>query len=596
MPATILVVDDDVAVAAAVRTILLMDGYDVLTAHSGQEALDLMRQSTPDLIISDIGMPPMDGYQFYEAVQRVPRWRAIPFIFLTGRDSPDAIRKGKALGVDDYLTKPMEPDELLAVVRGKLRRREDLRREWTELERLRRDIIALLSHEFRTPLSTLQAAADLLLQGEATLSPADVRELHQHIQQSGDRLEELAEEFLRRARLEISAAQNPNDPSRDGDEAPQCSLRPDQPALILVVEDDARVAQMVRASLTAKGYNVLLASHGLEALQVMKQQTPSLILSDIMMPQMDGYQFYEAVQHEPRWRSIPFIFLTVRGAPEDILKGKMLGVDDYVTKPFESEELLAVVEGRLRRSAALREGWKELEQVRRDIIATLSHEFRTPLSTLKAAADLLLQGDATLSADDVRELHKHIQKGGDRLEELVEDFLLAARIETGAVRDDYEQDRRTVDVASLLVSLASRWRLRAEEAQLTFELDCPLNLPPVEASEAHLQDAIGRLLSNAIKFNRPDGMVSLAASADDQFVRIVVSDTGIGIAPEDHERIFHRFVQLGRETFEQQGLGLGLPVARGLIGVNGGTLSVESQPDAGSRFIVTLPIQKERSQ
>ena len=592
MPATILVVDDDVSVAAAVRTILFMDGYHVLEAYSGQEALDLMRQSAPDLIVSDVMMPQMDGYQFYEAVQWIPRWRAIPFIFLTAKDSAEAALKGKALGVDDYLTKPMVPEELLAVVQGKLRRQEVMRQEWTELERLRRDIVAMLSHEFRTPLSTLKAAADLLLMKDATLSAADVRELHEHIQKGGDRLEELSEEFLQRARIEISG--EVGDSKGEG-QSVASATESDQPATILVVEDDVPLAQMVRAILAAKGYNVLLAYHGLDAMQVMKRQTPSLIISDIVMPQMDGYQFYEAIQHEPHWRSIPFIFLTVISTPADTLKGKMLGVDDYVTKPFNPEELLAVVQGRLRRSAALSEGWMELEQVRRNIIATLSHEFRTPLSTLKAAADLLLQGDATLSAADVRELHEHIQKGGDRLEELVEDFLLAARIETGAVRDDYERDRRTVDLASILVSLASRWRPRAEDAQLTFALDCPLNLPPVEACEAHLQDAIGRLLSNAIKFNRSGGMVSLAASADDAHVRIIVTDTGMGIAPADHERIFHRFVQLKREMFEQQGSGLGLPIARGLIGVNGGTLSVESQPGDGSRFIITLPIQKEQS-
>ncbi len=369
----------------------------------------------------------------------------------------------------------------------------------------------------------------------------------------------------------------------------------EMPATILVVDDDVSVAAAVRAILLMDGYHVLEAYSGREALDLMRQNTPDLIISDVMMPQMDGYQFYEAVQRVPHWRALPFIFLTGRDSPEATLKGKSLGVDDYLTKPIAPEELLAVVRGKLRRLEALRQEWTELERLRRDIVAMLSHEFRTPLSTLKAAADLLLQGDATLSTADVRELHEHIQKGGDRLEELVEDFLLAARIETGAVRDDYERDRRTVDLASILVSLSSRWRPRAEDAQLTFALDCPLNLPPVEACERHLQDAIGRLLSNAIKFNRPGGTVSLSASANETHVRIVVSDTGMGIAPADHERIFHRFVQLERETFEQQGPGLGLPIARGLIGVNGGTLSVESQPGEGSRFIITLPIQREQN-
>jgi DNA-binding response OmpR family regulator/two-component sensor histidine kinase len=587
MAATILIVEDEISVARAVRSVLLLDQHDVLLAFSGTEALEVMRQRTPDLIISDVMMPSMSGYQFYEAVQSEPRWRCIPFLFLTAANTEEETLKGKELGVDDYLLKPMEPEALLATVRGKLRRLDALRQEWTELERVRRGIIAMLSHEFHAPLSTVKAAADLLLHYDVALDTDTLRALHKRIQSGEDRLEELVEDFLRKAQMETVSASSPSAPQNPSSDS----------VTILVVDDnDVALKEVEHTLLAAEDYNLLLAGSATQALEMMRQRTPDLIISDIMMPQMDGYAFYESVQSEPRWRSIPFIFLTVMSSEEDALRGKTLGVDDYLTKPFTPETLLASVRGKLRRSVALRQEWEELEQMRREIIAVLSHEFRTPLSTLKTAAELLLHSDATLSSSDLRELYEHIQRGENRMESLVEDFFLSARLAVGTARDDFEKNKRTMDLVPLLTSLANEWRPRIEEARMTFEVECPPTLPPVVAHEEHLRDAVGRLLSNAVKFNRPGGSVRLSASASETGVSLTIADTGMGIAETERERIFDKFVQLERRKFEQQGAGLGLAIAKGLVEVNGGRLTVESKVGEGSCFTIALPIQEEQRQ
>jgi len=120
-------------------------------------------------------------------------------------------------------------------------------------------------------------------------------------------------------------------------------------AIILVVDDNAELVEGVKITLEMEGYQVLTATDGVEALDILERTTPDLILADIMMPNMDGYELYERINSDPRWVQIPFVFLTAKTDKADILRGKEMGVDDYITKPFDPQDLIAVVRGRLKR-------------------------------------------------------------------------------------------------------------------------------------------------------------------------------------------------------------------------------------------------------
>ena len=151
--------------------------------------------------------------------------------------------------------------------------------------------------------------------------------------------------------------------------------------LILVVEDDLALLEGVRELLELTDYSVLTAANGREALDVLETQCPDLIVSDIMMPEMDGYQFHEKVSEQPELSAIPFIFLSARGEKTDIRRGKELGADDYITKPFDDEDLLVAVRAKLNRWENLRQHRDdEVADLKSKILLTLSHEFRTPLT------------------------------------------------------------------------------------------------------------------------------------------------------------------------------------------------------------------------
>jgi signal transduction histidine kinase len=360
---------------------------------------------------------------------------------------------------------------------------------------------------------------------------------------------------------------------------------------ILVVEDDAHMREGIQDILETHGYEVWVASDGAEGLQVLETLIPDLILSDIAMPTMDGYAFYEAVRCNPNWALIPFIFLTARGERAEVRQGKRLGVDDYLTKPFETEDLLTAVEARLKRMAEVRAATEaEKNELRKAILDALPHELRTPLTYIKGYTNLLLQDTAFMKPEILHEALEAIRSGGDRIGHLVEDFVFLITLDTGEVSATIEAAREAVDLRLILRSLVADYQQLAANSQVTIELDIDSPLPHVEGYPLYIANALGRLLDNAIKFSRQQGgQVTIRAWAESSEVHVAITDTGVGLPAAEIPKAFERFYQIDRGRMEQQGVGLGLPIALGIVEAHGGRIAAESEVDVGSTFTVILP-------
>jgi len=365
---------------------------------------------------------------------------------------------------------------------------------------------------------------------------------------------------------------------------------------ILVVEDHAPMREAIRGILEAEGYAVLTAGDGEEALQVIERARPDLILADIMMPRMDGYALYKAVRARPGWVTIPFIFLTAKAEREEVLKGKALGVEDYITKPFDAEELVVAVRARLSRAEAIREATEvELDRLKRQIATILGHELRTPLTYVSGYTELALEDLETLSPDQLQEFLQGIKRGADRLTRLVNDLLLLVRLDTGQTAEEFQM---LVEVRSDLGALVERtvrqYEPRARREGVVLEAQVERDLPPVRLCEPLFADALGRLIDNGIKFSLgEEKRVTVTARAREGRVEVAVADRGVGIPPEDLPYLFERFRQIERERLEQQGVGLGLAIARALILLHEGDIEVESTPGEGSTFTIWLPVVEE---
>ena len=230
--------------------------------------------------------------------------------------------------------------------------------------------------------------------------------------------------------------------------------------------------------------------------------------------------------------------------------------------------------------------FKKLEQVRRDFVANVSHELKTPLTAIRAAAETLLDG-AIQDADYGRVFLETISEETTRLHRLVDDLLTLARVESRQTALNKER----VPVGLFLEELTARYRPLAKTHGVSLELE---QTPEVSllADRSQLAQAVSNLLENAIKYNRPDGRVVVRARESDGTLVLEVEDTGIGIPPEDMPRIFERFYRVDKaRSRETGGTGLGLSIVKHVAEVHGGSVEVESRPGSGSRFTLILPLR-----
>ncbi len=362
---------------------------------------------------------------------------------------------------------------------------------------------------------------------------------------------------------------------------------------ILLVEDHEPLLHAIQKVLERAGYSVLTATDGQKGLEVMERVRPDLIVADIMMPNMDGYEFYQAVRARPEALTIPFVFLTARSTREDILRGKGLGAEDYLTKPFDPEELLVVVRSRLRRAEEVQQATaSEFDRLKQQIVTILSHELRTPLTYITGYTELALEELPSLSPEALQQFLEGIRRGSERLNRLVQDLLTLIRLDTGQAATEFRLlVRPHRNLAELVRQTVSRYEPQATQNGVLLETRVPPELPPVPLCEPFFTDALGRLLDNGIKFSSRKGKrVVVEARTSGEWVEVSVADNGVGIRPEEIPHLFERFRQIDRERLEQQGVGLGLAIARELIRLHGGEITVESVYGAGSCFTIRLPL------
>ena len=359
---------------------------------------------------------------------------------------------------------------------------------------------------------------------------------------------------------------------------------------ILIVEDDLAMSIGIRDILEMNGYQVQLAENGVEGLKLLETYRPDLIISDIMMPEMDGYEFLENVRRQPAWATVPFIFLTAKGQRLDIRIGKQLGADDYLVKSTELEDLLIAVRSKLDRALMVRQqSRKEMDELKQNVLNMLSHEFRTPLTYITGYVDLIEEGDWT--PEDLQKFLSRIKGGSTRLNRLVEDFLLLVRFETDDARQAYLLDKSPFNNWPSLIARVFKYH-HEQAAHRLVELACEVEpkLPLVEAHEAYLESALSRLIENGIKFSKQGGgTVNVHVYAEDRMVCCAVKDDGIGIPSAELPRMFDRFHQINRQRIEQQGAGIGLAIVKGIMDLHHGEVTCASLEGAGSEFILHLP-------
>ena len=364
-------------------------------------------------------------------------------------------------------------------------------------------------------------------------------------------------------------------------------------ATILVVDDSPENLTLMHGMLK-DAYRVRAVNSGERALRIACSATPpDLILLDIMMPEMDGYEVCRRLGADPRTASIPVIFLTARTDEEDERKGLELGAVDYIVKPASAPIVRARVRNHLALKAmadVMREKNVELEHARAvaeqaslaksEFLSRMSHELRSPLNAVIGFAQLM-ESETPPPSDSQRASLTQILQGGWYLLALINEILDLAVIESGRLTPLMEPVRLNDLLPECRDMMSDLARRRA------VTLDLPPLDPPVivHADRTRLKQVLINLLSNAIKYNRHGGTVTVGCTRPDAaLVRITVTDTGEGLAPAQQARLFEPFNRLGQESGHEQGTGIGLVVSKRLVELMNGRIGVESRVGTGSTF------------
>ena len=361
-------------------------------------------------------------------------------------------------------------------------------------------------------------------------------------------------------------------------------------ARIIVIDDDPDVLETVTRVLHADYHDITTAANGAQGIQLIKSRPVDLILCDISMPIVDGYAVFQTIKNDVKTNAIPFVFISARGARSNQRKGMELGADDYLIKPFSAKELLSCVRTQIVKHHLIADRYEStLKMVRKNIIYALPHELRTPLSQIIGYAGLLEMESDPLLAATVKEYGKRITKAGERLEHLIENYLVYAQIEIVASSlDELEKLRNHIvrDAAPIIeVAITERAehhnRVKDVQAQV---VGCALRI-----SESDLTKIICELVDNAFKFSSTGSPVVIDSAKTADTYQISISDKGRGMS-ESQIALLDAYMQFDRAFYEQQGVGLGFIIAKRLIELHGGKLKLESKIDSGTTVQITFPI------
>ncbi len=733
---------------------------EIATANNGQEALDFLAHNTPDLIVSDIMMPIMDGYQFLKAVQKNPAWIHIPFIFLTAKGNKKEVLEGHIRGANLYITKPFASTELLDLIRSQLDRsfqRQSYHQQ--HVDDLKKGILQILNHEFRTPLTYVTAYYEMMVDNLQHLSnQEDFQDYLRGIQAGCIRLTKLVEDFIlvielrtgefltkfkqnakpitninelvnetiqkheglakqRRVRIHFAPASNllavfgnawclqnvfdqllnnaikftplstgeekhiyittavhaneihitfqdegigfpPNlenqifdlffqynrgmmeqqgagtgltiakglldfhhgrievkSKENEGstftvilpafaDTPPQLLDKTDlipkpREATVLVVEDEHNLLiglkELLEISDDPFHLNVLTASNGQHGLEVLSEHQPDLIISDIMMPIMDGYDFLHNVRKNPNWVQIPFIFLTAKGEHEDIHKGLSRGAEIYITKPYESDELLQLVAVQLERHFELQSVMTQsFDDLKRSILNLITPDFRLPLSDVHTYSESISDGLTRVQNDaELKKSLQGIQEGSIQLTSLIEDFISLAELRTGEAEAAYALRKHVIQNPEILFCEAiPAYTSIAEALGITLHCDVMPDLPPVYGDDITLLDALHRLVKTSIHLcpTMDEQVISLSASQEEDSIVLKI-DLPMELQEDTLENINRHLTSDNLNQSDLPKFAPDLSIAQSYIQLNNGRIAIQQHPVTNHHHIlIFLPI------
>lgn len=358
---------------------------------------------------------------------------------------------------------------------------------------------------------------------------------------------------------------------------------------ILIVDDQPDNLKILQDILENEGYKITIATSGKMALQLIERNLPELVLLDIMMPKISGFDACITLKSEERTKNIPIIFISGLADTENKVKAFEIGGVDYITKPFEIREVLARVSTHLENyrlkqklEMAIKKE-KEIAEFKDEFTNNINHELRNPLTAIMLSTTFLLEHFEKISSEKIFNKIKSIHMSSQNLLQLVNEILDFAKLNAKKFTCNLEK----INLNLLISNIEKDFVDIFASKELYFKCSIDKNIHIINDSN-HLVKILNNLLSNAYKFTYHGGVLLSVEEKEDK-IKIVVQDTGIGIRNEDFDEIFLRYGQTNEGKKKMLGTGVGLHLVKRLTELHGGGISIESEINKGTKFIVLFP-------
>ncbi|WP_428666501.1 hybrid sensor histidine kinase/response regulator [Runella sp.] len=349
---------------------------------------------------------------------------------------------------------------------------------------------------------------------------------------------------------------------------------------ILIIEDEDAIRENIAEMLSLSGYHVETAANGIEGISQTSVFKPDVIVCDIMMPLMNGYQVLETVRNSNSQATTPFIFLTSMANSADIREGMSIGADDYLTKPFSFPNLIAAIEIRLKREKIQKEKLNaQIKEYQHHLNKVSIHEYNTPLSSMLGFLSLLSEHYTSFDKEEILSMLELVTFSCIRLKKTLDNtkfHLFLQNLEPSSKWYKQYTSGYTSIEEPWINQLASTL---AHHYETTFARTTAINLvietAVINISETNLKKILEELIENAFKFSDDNSCVEIVGKREISTYTLTIKNQGRGFKQDQIHQI-GPFIQFEREKYEQQGLGLGLWIAQELITLNNGRLTIES--------------------
>lgn len=354
---------------------------------------------------------------------------------------------------------------------------------------------------------------------------------------------------------------------------------------ILIIEDDKEVRETIAELVENAGYNPVAVHDGQQAIHFLEHEIPDIVISDIMMPNIDGFQVLEHVKKMSFNSVVPFIFISAKAEYSDIREGMINGADDYITKPFRAKELIQSIETQLKKKEKFE---NKFEQICSNISTYIPHELITPIIAILGYPDMIMENFHSFSESEIVRMLSQIKLAGIRLNKTVNKFVRYTEIQSRLIIQNKEgfKNNGTSHTAAAINLVCQKIAVESER-----EKDIVINVEDAVLHTEHedLEYMIEELLTNALKFSNTGSKIEITGKNEADQYRIEIKDNGRGMTKEQLIRIFP-FDQHERAIYEQQGIGLGLITVKKLVEFYNGNFFLTSEVENSTVCTILLPI------